>query len=315
MSKLVPILAAAVALAAPARAHANDVALRIQDVPLGARALAAAPAAMRFNLLAAHWTGPGRVLYRVHRLHGGWSGWAVADADVAPDGGTGVWHDGGLEWTGASDAFQFRRRGMVRRLRVYELWSRITTRASRGLAQAGVPAIVSRVGLACRRGDRARRPCFAPAVRLAVVHHTAGANSYTPAQSAAIVRGIEVYHVHGNGWNDIGYNFLVDRFGTVYEGRAGGITRNVIGAHSEGFNSGTVGIALIGNFTSAKPPPAMQAALVRLLAWRLDVAHVDPLSTSRLPLRRERQVQAGQGGHPAGDLRSPRHRPERMPRQ
>ena len=121
-------------------------------------------------------------------------------------------------------------------------------------------------------------PRFAPAVRLAVVHHTAGTNSYTRAQAAAIVRGIEVYHVQGNGWNDIGYNFLVDRFGTVYEGRGGGITKNVIGAHAEGFNSGTVGVALIGNFMTAKPPQAMQDALVKLLAWRLDVAHVDPLS-------------------------------------
>jgi flagellar hook assembly protein FlgD len=93
------------------------------------------------------------------------------------------------------------------------------------------------------------------------------------------VRGIEVYHVKGNGWNDIGYNFLVDRFGTVYEGRGGGIDRNVVGAHAEGFNTGTAGIALIGNFSTATPPKAQQAALVALAAWRLDVAHVDPLST------------------------------------
>ena len=93
------------------------------------------------------------------------------------------------------------------------------------------------------------------------------------------MRGIEVYHVQGNGWNDIGYNFLVDRFGTVYEGRGGGVERNVIGAHAEGFNTGTTGIALLGNYTSAARPHAQQNALVRLLAWRLDVAHVDPRST------------------------------------
>ena len=93
------------------------------------------------------------------------------------------------------------------------------------------------------------------------------------------MRGIEIYHVEGNGWNDIGYNFLIDRYGTIYEGRGGGITKNVIGAHALGFNNGTVGIALIGDFQNATPPPAMQKALVRLLAWRLDIAHIDPLST------------------------------------
>ena len=79
--------------------------------------------------------------------------------------------------------------------------------------------------------------------------------------------------MQGNGWNDIGYNFLVDRFGTVYEGRGGGIDQNVIGAHAQGFNSGTVGVALVGNFIAATPTEAQQDALVRLLAWRLDVAH------------------------------------------
>ena len=74
-----------------------------------------------------------------------------------------------------------------------------------------------------RSGARGRRS--PPTLRLAIVHHTAGANGYTAAQAPAIVRAIQLYHVKGNGWNDIGYNFLVDRFGTVFEGRYGGIER------------------------------------------------------------------------------------------
>ena len=93
------------------------------------------------------------------------------------------------------------------------------------------------------------------------------------------MRGIQLYHVKGNGWNDIGYNFLVDRYGTVYEGRGGGTDKNVVGAHALGFNFGTVGVSLMGNFSGATPTKAQQDTLVKLLAWRLDVAHVDPLST------------------------------------
>lgn len=266
------------ALSVPAAARAGDVAMRVQEIPLGPRALASAGKPMHFNMLALHWVGAGSVAYRVHRLHGAWSVWRPAEADVAPDGGTGAWHDGNLDWTGGADALQLRTRGEVHRLRAYELWSRVTT-PPRALASAGEPAIVTRAQWAANEDIVRGKPSYAPAIRLAIVHHTAGTNAYTPAQAAAIVRGIEEYHVVGNGWNDIGYNFLVDRFGNVYEGRAGGITRNVVGAHSEGFNRGTVGVALIGNYTAATPPAAQQAALVRLLAWRLDLAHVDPLST------------------------------------
>ena len=279
MQKLAVILAALAALAVPSLARAGDVAMRVQEVPLGPRALAGASRPMHFNMLAVHWIGTGSVSYRVHRLHGRWSAWVTADADVSPDGGTGRWHDGNLDWTAASDAVQFRPSGAVRRLRSYELWSRVTTKPVRRFSATGTPAIVPRAGWGADEEIVRAKPSIAPAIRLSVVHHTAGTNSYTRAQAAAIVRGIEVYHVEGNGWNDIGYNFLVDRFGTVYEGRGGGIDKNVIGAHSEGFNTGTVGVALIGNYAKATPPKAQQDALVNLLAWRLDVAHIDPLST------------------------------------
>jgi hypothetical protein len=278
MQKVVVTLAALAALVVPSFARAGDVAMRVQEIPLGPRALAAVQPAMHFNMLALHWIGSGSVSYRVHRLHGTWSGWVLADADVAPDGGTGLWHDGNLDWTAAADAVQFRPQGAVRRLRAYELWSRVTTKPVRAVSATGTPAIVSRSGWGADEEIVRAKPSIAAADRLAIVHHTAGTNSYTAAQAAAIVRGIEIYHVKGNGWNDIGYNFLVDRFGTVYEGRGGGIDKNVIGAHSEGFNTGTFGVALIGNYAHATPPKAQQNALVNLLAWRLDVAHVDPLS-------------------------------------
>ena len=125
-----------------------------------------------------------------------------------------------------------------------------------------------------RRGP----PTYAPAVRFAIVHHTAGRNDYSRAEAAAIVKGIQLFHVQGNGWNDIGYNFLVDRFGTIYEGRYGGIDRNVVGAHALGFNTGSVGIALLGTYGDTKPSAAAQDAIARLIAWRLDLAHVDPTS-------------------------------------
>ncbi len=279
MQKLAIAAVVVAALALPALAHAGDVAMRVSNVPFGGRSLAAAPAGMNFNMLAAHWAGQGTVSYRVHRLHGRWSAWVGADADSAPDGGTGSWHDGNLDWTGAADAVQYRTAGDVSRLRSYELWSRVTRAPLRRLSEAGSPSIVPRSGWGADEEIVRTKPTFAPAVRLLVVHHTAGTNNYTRAQSAAIVRGIEVYHVKGNGWNDIGYNYLVDRFGTVYEGRGGGIDRNVVGAHAQGFNTGTAGIALMGNFSIAKPPKAQQDALVALAAWRLDLAHVDPLAT------------------------------------
>ena len=135
-----------------------------------------------------------------------------------------------------------------------------------------------RAGWNADESIRRAPPSYAPAIRLAIIHHTAGQNEYTRAQAPAIVRGIELFHVKGNGWNDIGYNFLVDRFGTIYEGRYGGVERNVIGAHALGFNTGSVGIALLGTYGSTKPSAAALDAIARIVSWKLDLAHVDPTS-------------------------------------
>jgi N-acetylmuramoyl-L-alanine amidase len=276
-------LTTAAALAVAPAAHAGDVAMVARDVPLGPRAVQAATPPMRFNMLGVHWIGAGTVEVRTRSLHGAWRTWRAVDDDARPDRGSresalGGWRDGNLDWVGASAGVRFRTRGEVRRLRAYYLWSRVTTAPVRRLSVAGSPAILTRSLWQADEKIKRARPLYARTLKAAVVHHTAGTNAYSPAQAAAIVRGIEIYHVKGNGWNDIGYNFLVDRFGNVYEGRYGGIERNVIGAHAQGFNTGTVGVALIGNYSSATPPQIQQDALVKLIAWRLDVAHVDPLS-------------------------------------
>jgi hypothetical protein len=276
------LLLATTALLLPGVARAANVTMVSRDVPIGSRTLQAATAPIRFDMLGLHWRGTGAVSYRTRSSAGRWSAWREADADGGPDAGSREirpgWHDGNLDWTGPASAVQFQTSGRISRLRAYYLWSRATRRPERTLSLAGSPAIVPRADWEADEKIVRAQPLYAPTLKLAVVHHTAGTNDYTPAQAAAIVRGIEVYHVKGNGWNDIGYNFLVDRYGTVYEGRGGGMTRNVIGAHALGFNNGTVGVALIGNFTTAKPPAVMENALVSLLAWRLDLAHLDPLS-------------------------------------
>ena len=73
-------------------------------------------------------------------------------------------------------------------------------------------------------------------VQAGFVHHTVNANNYTADQVPALLRGIYAYHTQSRGWSDVGYNFLVDRFGRIWEGRYGGVDRAVVGAHTLGYN-------------------------------------------------------------------------------
>jgi N-acetylmuramoyl-L-alanine amidase len=280
-------IAALLFVLSPAAAWAAGPTIHAQELPIGvSRTTAAAAAPQRFDLVGLHWQGTGTVQFRTRSVAGRWSAWqrAAPEDEDQPDRGTretrarAGWHLGNPYWVGPSDRLAWRVRGDVRRLRAWYVSSPTERSTLRAVSTAGSPKILTRA--AWHANDEILRgaPRYAGRVYFAVVHHTAGSNRYTAAQSPAIVRAIELYHVKGNGWNDIGYNFLVDKYGQVFEGRIGGIERNVVGAHAEGFNYGSSGVAVLGNYGSASISPAAERALVRLLAWRLDVAHVDPLS-------------------------------------
>ncbi len=157
-----------------------------------------------------------------------------------------------------------------------------TTRAGAAISK---PTIVTRTAWGADESFRRINPgCngtpeYADRLKNAIVHHTATANTYTEAEAPAVVRGIYYFHTHTNAWCDIGYNFLVDRFGNTYEGRAGGMSEAVIGAHAQDFNTGSTGAAIIGTFTTEEVPMVAFNALRDLLAWRLAWAGVDPTAT------------------------------------
>ena len=280
----------AVARALPGTPPAGTATIAFRDVPTGAamsrgeRSLAASLPV--FDLVGLRWRGSGGVHFSV-RSAGRWGPWldAAPEEEDQPDRGTAEaaatrgWRLGNPTWVGPSTGIRYRIHGDVRNLRASFVRSPELKIPLRAVAAAGAPPVVPRSAWGADESIRRNQPQLAAAVRFAIVHHTAGPNGYSPSQAAAIMRGIQVYHVKSNGWNDIGYNFLVDRYGTVYEGRYGGIDKNVVGAHARGFNTGSVGVAVIGTFESAALPAAAEAALEKVLAWRLDLAHVDPIST------------------------------------
>lgn len=137
-------------------------------------------------------------------------------------------------------------------------------------AGPGQPPIIARAAWA----GRSQAPRVAPeygAVKLAFVHHTETPNGYARGEVPAILRGIYAFHRYGKGWNDIGYNFVIDRFGRIFEARAGGIDEPVIGAQAGGYNAHSTGIALLGTYSAQPISAAARNALTRLIAWKLSL--------------------------------------------
>ncbi len=296
----------ALAIPGVAGASGRDLATLSTNPPSDAGHLVAhvrRPVAGGFSMVAVTWA-PTRTLARLSvqvrtRYEGSWSGWTELGADgdgpsTAEDGtvragtspfwvdqatavevavyGTGTPTPANLEvdtidpGTSPSDsAIGTAMRGSARHK---------GTGTTTGTFPA-IPTIVTRAewGADESLGSKCWDPRYGTRFDAAIVHHTAGSNDYSKNEAASVVRGVLAYHTVSRGWCDIGYNFLIDRFGTVYEGRAGGIRRSVRGAHAGDYNVNTTGISLMGNFDVASPTRLMKRSLVKLIAWRLGTAY------------------------------------------
>ncbi|NED87133.1 peptidoglycan recognition protein [Streptomyces sp. SID11233] len=160
--------------------------------------------------------------------------------------------------------------------------SRPATDAAAGYAPGATPYIGPRPRIITRKGwgadEKIREKAFAytNTVKAAFVHHSATGNNYSCSQAPSVLRGIYRYHVKSNGWRDIGYNFAVDKCGNIYEGRAGGVTKAVMGAHTLGFNTNTMGVVVLGTFSGTNPPAASVNAVAKLTAWKLGLFKANP---------------------------------------
>lgn len=249
-----------------------------------------------YRMIAVTWAAdgadPSHVEVRL-RAGDGWSGWR--HLDPADDGPARAPVEGTVPlWTGRADGVAVRvaADGGVApdelRVSTIEPGPGPTTAppartgAGRPIggpsAFPGRPAIVTREqwGADPDLGDRCDAPIYGRTTKAAIVHHTAGTNDYSRSESDDIVRGILAYHTQSQHWCDIGYNFLVDRFGRVYEGRDGGMAKPVRGAHAGDFNVNTVGISMMGSFENADVPQRLRNAVVRTIGWRLGTAYVRP---------------------------------------
>lgn len=146
---------------------------------------------------------------------------------------------------------------------------------------AGQPTIYSRADWGADESLRGSTVQYGQ-IEAAFVHHTVNSNSYSASDVPAIIRGIYAFHVKSRGWRDIGYNFLIDKWGRIWEGRHGGIDKPVIGAHTYGHNDDAFAASTIGTYTDTEPTQATLNAYARLFAWKLDLHDVDALSKANL---------------------------------
>ena len=145
-------------------------------------------------------------------------------------------------------------------------------------AATAKPAIYTRAQWGANEGLRRAGPSYGT-IQVGFVHHTDSANNYSSASVPAMIRGMYAYHVQTLGWSDIGYNFLVDRFGRIWEGRYGGMDKPVVGAQTLNYNAVSMGVSAIGQYDVAAVPQAMTNAFKAVFAWKFDLVRIPATGT------------------------------------
>ena len=265
-----------------------------------------------FNMVSVQWDGDAEADVSVQvrvRTDDGWTGWQPLEAeDSAPDPGTAearganaggatspLWVSGGADavdvrvqvagetetpdgGTAPSDVSGVRA-SLIDPKTEASARTAGTPLATASATTRDMPGVITRSQWGADESLRLSKcaaPSYTTTPKVAFVHHTAGTNTYTRAESAAIVRGIYYQHVVVQGWCDIGYNFLVDKYGQVFEGRFGGMDRAVQGAHAGGFNTASFGVSVLGNYQTAPATPTILDALARVISWKFAQAQTDP---------------------------------------
>src|SRR3954452_22875684 len=213
---------------------------------------------------------------RARRRGGRWTPWLPlhSGGDHAPDDAPAA-HGTDPVWTGRADEVELR---LSRALHGLALHGVRTSGARRVVARARAAQVADQPPVTIiprsQWGGDSVKPRAAPElgeVRMAFVHHTVNSNDYAPEDSAGIVLAMARYHRDHNRWNDLGYNFVVDRYGQVFEGRAGGIDQPIVGAHAQGYNSVSTGVANIGTYDVAGQTQEGMEAMASLIAWKLAI--------------------------------------------
>ncbi len=243
----------------------------------------------RFALVGVEWASPtgARIELRTRAGDGAWSRWALASVlGHGPDDPvTSRSRIGDPIWTGPADWVQLRSSRPLHGVRLHFVSATVPSPADVAAAFAlaapvldagpGQPPIIARDAWA--HGAPPTVPPGYGTIKLAFVHHTENPNGYSAAEVPAMLLAIYQFHRFVRGWNDIGYNFVIDLFGRIWEARQGGIDRAVVGAQAGGYNLLSTGVAVLGSFMDVAPSAAAVDSLERLLAWKLSLHGVPTL--------------------------------------
>lgn len=235
-----------------------------------------------FTTIGIGWDGavsPEAVIVRT-RTDGAWDEWHrfAFSEDHRPDDDAPA-AIGEPLWVGAADAYEIQYPSALGSPTVHlvrETEARVALDFDEPTAGAD-PTIHSRSEWGARQPKVT--PLSANSLEVAIVHHSVTSNDYSSAQVPSILRSIQAFHMDVRGWDDIAYNFAVDRFGRTWEARAGGIDRPVIGGHAYGFNVGTTGVLVLGTYDAVGPSAASTAAVSDLIAWKFAQHHVPSTGT------------------------------------